>query len=101
MKALTAEIVSTDASSVVSPYSLAECSKGQQVMLIELSTNSAFGDQDLAVTARMKSLGFLPGAHLKVIGYGLFGRDPLAVQVNGTKFALRRAEAQKLLVIPL
>jgi ferrous iron transport protein A len=101
MKALTAEILSTHASSVVTTSTLAECSKGQQVMIVEFCANPAFGDQDLAVAARMKSLGFLPGAHLKVIGYGLFGRDPLAVQVNGTKFALRRAEAQKLLVIPL
>ncbi|HEY6529032.1 MAG TPA: FeoA family protein [Cellvibrionaceae bacterium] len=101
MKALTVEILSTHTSSAVTPHSLAECSKGQQVLLVELSANPAFGDQDLAVTARMKSLGFVPGAQLKVIGYGLFGRDPLAIQVNGTKFALRRAEAQKLLVIPL
>lgn len=101
MQALTAEYLSSDLTAPVSHLSLAECSKGQQVMLTELRANPAFGDQDSAVTARMKALGFLPGVQLKVIGYGLFGRDPLAVQINGTKFALRRAEANKLIVIPL
>ena len=101
MQALTAEYLSTDVSSPVTKLSLAECSKGQQVMLTELRPNTAFGEHDSAVTARMKALGFLPGVQLTVIGHGLFGRDPLAVQINGTKFALRRAEAHKLIVIPL
>ena len=101
MQALTAEYLSAHVSAPAAPLSLAECSKGQQVLLCELRSNPAFGEHDGAVTARMKSLGFLPGVQLTVIGYGLFGRDPLAVQVNGTKFALRRAEAQKLVVLPL
>ncbi|HNG58636.1 MAG TPA: FeoA family protein [Cellvibrionaceae bacterium] len=101
MQAVTAEYLSPDLSTPVSRLSLTECSKGQHVMLTELRPNPAFGDHDNAVTARMKALGFLPGVQLTVIGYGLFGRDPLAVQINGTKFALRRAEAHKLIVIPL
>lgn len=101
MQALTAEYLSPDVSTPVGHLSLTECSKGQEVMLTELRPNAAFGEHDSAVTTRMKALGFLPGVQLKVIGYGLFGRDPMAVQINGTKFALRRAEAHKLLVIPL
>jgi Fe2+ transport system protein FeoA len=63
-----------------------------------LQAQSLFGAQDERVTLRLKELGFLPGALLKVIGFGLMGSDPLAVQVNGTKFALRRAEAAKIRV---
>ncbi len=81
--------------------SLADCPKGVWVTVGQMQSNSAFGEQDPAVSQRMKELGFLPGARLKIIGYGLFGSDPLAVQINGTKFALRRAEARKISVSPL
>ncbi|MET0357393.1 MAG: FeoA family protein [Cellvibrio sp.] len=77
---------------------LDECRKGAQVRIIDLQLQPLFGAQDERVTLRLKELGFLPGALLKVIGFGLLGSDPLAVQVNGTKFALRRAEAAKVRV---
>jgi ferrous iron transport protein A len=68
------------------------------VRIVDLQSQPLFGAQDERVTLRLKELGFLPGALLKVIGFGLLGSDPLAVQVNGTKFALRRAEAAKVRV---
>jgi ferrous iron transport protein A len=77
---------------------LDQCRRGAEVRVVGLSEQPLFGAQDERVSLRLKELGFLPGAHLKVIGFGLMGSDPLAVQVNGTKFALRRAEASKILV---
>lgn len=77
---------------------LDECRKGAQVRIVDLQQQPLFGAQDERVTLRLKELGFLPGAQLKVIGFGLLGSDPVAVQVNGTKFALRRAEAAKIRV---
>jgi|GEM_PF-557998 len=77
---------------------LHECRKGSQVRIINLQPQPLFGAQDENITLRLKELGFLPGAQLKIIGFGLLGSDPLAVQVNGTKFALRRAEAAKIRV---
>ena len=77
---------------------LDECQKGARVRIVDLQQQTLFGAQDERVTLRLKELGFLPGAQLKVIGFGLLGSDPLAVQVNGTKFALRRAEAAKVRV---
>ena len=77
---------------------LDECAKGDLVRIVELLPQARFGSQDESVTLRLKELGFLPGVRLKVIGFGLMGRDPLAVQVNGTKFALRRTEASKIRV---
>ena len=41
-------------------------------------------NNDRQVTQRLKELGFLPGAKLRVIGFGLFGRDPILVHINGT-----------------
>jgi ferrous iron transport protein A len=75
---------------------LDQCNKGDTVRVVSLLTQPRFGEQDEHVALRLKELGFLPGAHLKLIGFGLLGRDPLAVQVNGTKFALRRTEASKI-----
>lgn len=80
---------------------LDQCAKGAELRIIELLPQPLFGKQDAGVTLRLKELGFLPGAHLKVIGFGLMGRDPMAIQINGTKFALRRTEAAKVTVEPL
>lgn len=77
---------------------LDQCKKGAQVRVIDLIAQPLFGNQDERISLRLKELGFLPGAQLTVIGFGLMGSDPLAVQVNGTKFALRRAEASKITV---
>lgn len=77
---------------------LDQCTKGVEVRVVDLLAQPLFGEQDQHVSLRLKELGFLPGARLKVIGFGLLGRDPLAVQVNGTKFALRRTEAAKVSV---
>lgn len=76
--------------------SLDQCRKGCRVRVVDIVEQPLFGLQDNNVTLRLKELGFLPGAQLKVIGFGLLGTDPLAVQINGTKFALRRAEAAKI-----
>ena len=77
---------------------LHHCHKGQSVRIATLVPQPLFGPQDAQVTMRLKELDFLPGNRLKVIGFGLLGRDPMAVKVNGTRFALRRAEAAKILV---
>lgn len=93
--------------SVISPSGLTtslrldQCAKGARVRVVKLIEQPLFGVQDEHVGLRLKELGFLPGAPLKVIGFGLLGADPLAVQVNGTKFALRRAEAAKIYVEPI
>jgi len=79
---------------------LSQCGKYQSLMITEIQQKAVFGAQEATVTNRLKELGFLPGAHLEVIGFGLLGRDPIAVRINGTKFALRKAEASKILVLP-
>lgn len=80
---------------------LDECAKGVQARVVELLPQPLFGSQDERVTLRLKELGFLPGAKISVIGFGLLGSDPMAVHVNGTKFALRKAEAAKIKVEPI
>jgi ferrous iron transport protein A len=49
-----------------------------------------------AVSRRLRELGFVPGEYVRIVGRGPIGRDPLAVQVGYTRFALRRAEAGRI-----
>ncbi len=77
---------------------LNECAKNTCARIVALLPQPTLGTQDERVTLRLKELGFLPGAALKIIGFGLLGHDPIAIQINGTKFALRHAEAAKILV---
>ena len=47
---------------------------------------------------RLLELGFIEGARVEILHQGLFGRDPIAVRVNGMTVALRRREATAILV---
>lgn len=91
-------IVTKPAPDTVNTLTLNECAKSTCARIVALLPQPALGTQDERVTLRLKELGFLPGATLKVIGFGLLGHDPIAIQINGTKFALRHAEAAKILV---
>jgi ferrous iron transport protein A len=77
---------------------LAKITKGTHAVISAIEADARFGEHDDLVTRRLKELGFLPGTPLQVIGHGLFGADPIAVRINGTKFALRHAEAGKIIV---
>lgn len=67
--------------------------KGSKATVVDI-LHTAMTDR---VGLRLKELGFLPGATLQVIGHGPFGADPVAVRINGTKFGLRRAEAERVI----
>ena len=49
-----------------------------------------------SLLSRLASLGFTPGAHLRVIQN--FGRGPMLVALRDTRVALGRGEAGKILV---
>jgi ferrous iron transport protein A len=51
-------------------------------------------DLDAAMLRRLAELGFIAGEPVQVLRRGPGGRDPLAVRVGDTLFALRRAEAR-------
>jgi ferrous iron transport protein A len=48
------------------------------------------------VAGRLETLGFIPGTKVQVITKGIFGGDPILIQIGFTRFALRKAEAQKI-----
>ncbi|MFH1524144.1 MAG: FeoA domain-containing protein [Chloroflexota bacterium] len=49
-----------------------------------------------SVTNRLTSLGFTPGVHINMTQN--YGRGPLIVTVRGTRVALGRGEASKIIV---
>ena len=51
--------------------------------------------QDI-VASRLETLGFIPGTKVQVITKGIFGGDPILIQVGFTRFALRKVEAEKV-----
>jgi len=55
---------------------------------------------DAATVQRLHELGFLPGEPVRVLQRGPGGREPIAVQVGDTLFALRWVEARCVDVQP-
>ena len=50
------------------------------------------------ISNRLRELGFVDGEPVTVVGRGPIGADPLLVQIGYTRFALRRAEAARVIV---
>ena len=48
------------------------------------------------VASRLETLGFVPGTKVQVITKGIFGGDPILIQVGFTRFALRKVEAERI-----
>ena len=55
---------------------------------------AASSDIDSQAVHRLGELGFIPGEHLQLLRRGPGGREPLAVLIGETLFALRLIEAQ-------
>jgi len=49
---------------------------------------------------RLAELGFLPGEKLKIVARGFLGREPIAVRIGTSTFALRLFEAACIRVCP-
>ena len=61
---------------------------------------SASPDVDAVALRRLGEIGFIPGEPVQLLRRGPGGREPLAVLVGDTLFALRRIEAQCIEVEP-
>jgi ferrous iron transport protein A len=62
---------------------------------------SASPDVDAIALRRLGELGFIPGEPVQLLRRGPGGREPLAVMIGETLFALRLLEAQCIAVRPL
>ena len=55
------------------------------------------GDSD-PIAERLEALGFVPGEPVRVVATGPMGGEPVVVLVGSTRFALRHAEAHRVLL---
>jgi len=62
---------------------------------------AASRDVDAVTLRRLGELGFIPGEPLQLLRRGPGGREPLAVLIGETLFALRLLEAQCIEVRPV
>jgi ferrous iron transport protein A len=64
-----------------------------------VATSGEAADRELAL--RLFEIGFVDGERVRVVARGHPGGDPVAVRVGNTMFALRRFEAERVLVAPV
>ncbi|MBC7957006.1 MAG: ferrous iron transport protein A [Cytophagales bacterium] len=71
---------------------LSDLPNGAHATVLGVSASSPQADGQML--RRLGELGFLPGEPGRVLRRGPGGREPLAVQIGETLFALRQIEAQ-------
>jgi ferrous iron transport protein A len=70
---------------------LALLHKGESAIVTGLM--EAGDEETQAMQIRLLELGFAPGESIRVVAESFPGRDPMAVRIGNTTFALRRREA--------
>jgi ferrous iron transport protein A len=82
-------------STALAPH-LALLKKGESATVTGLA--EAGNAEQLAIKIRLMELGFAVGEKIRVVAESFPRRDPMAVRVGNTTFALRRAEAAMIQV---
>lgn len=77
---------------------LSELKVKQAAIIQSVSCHSSETEQGDLVASRLETLGFVVGVKVKVIARGVFGGDPILIQVGSSRFALRKSEADKVMV---
>jgi ferrous iron transport protein A len=65
------------------------------IQKVHRTTEGSNSETDL-IASRLETLGFVPGTKVQVITKGIFGGDPILIQIGFTRFALRKIEAEKV-----
>ena len=78
--------------------SLDQLPSHQWATVVDVQRPADAEDRDLAL--RLTEIGFVPGEAVCIVATGVPGREPLAVRLGHTTFALRRHEAALIRVVP-
>jgi ferrous iron transport protein A len=81
----------TDNAVLHAPQSLDALKKGERATVVGMKTTGE--TEQLAVQTRLLELGFAPGETVRVVAEAFPRRDPMAVRIGNSTFALRRHEA--------
>jgi ferrous iron transport protein A len=76
---------------------LAQLPRGVAATVSAVRPAATQSDQPLV--QRLTEIGFIPGERVTVIAHGHPGREPIAVRVGSSTFALRRFEAEHIEVV--
>jgi len=71
---------------------LRDLSKNKPARIIGFSAN------DIEVETRLREIGFAEGDTVETLHFGLFGKNPMSVRLNGALIAMRKSEAQAVIV---
>jgi len=80
-------------------FPLSSVGVGQTVVVREVRSGVS-GTEGGDIGLRLAELGFVAGEPLRIVAQGYPGREPIAVRIGNTTFALRRFEADHVLVAP-
>ena len=75
---------------------LSELAKGATAVIHEVED----ANTNDPISRRLRELGFVRGEPVRIVAQGPLGGEPMLVQIGFTRFALRRAEAARVRVIP-
>jgi len=75
---------------------LSELAKGATAVIHDVEDSQ----QNDPISRRLRELGFVRGEPVRIVAQGPIGGEPLLVEIGFTRFALRRAEAARIQVIP-
>ena len=78
--------------------SLDQLPSHQWTTVLDVSRPDGADGHDLAL--RLTEIGFMPGEVVRIVASGVPNREPLAVRLGNTTFALRRHEAAFVRVTP-
>ena len=91
--------VSTLNGAALAAISLDQLPSHQWATVVEVARAGQGGaTEDVAL--RLTEIGFVPGEAVRIVASGVPGREPLAVRLGHTTFALRRHEAALIRVAP-
>jgi ferrous iron transport protein A len=80
---------------------LADVRRGDRGEVLAVSPDTMTGVPEAEreeLERRLLEIGFVEGARIEVLHEGFIGRDPIAVRLDDMRVALRRREAQGVLV---
>jgi ferrous iron transport protein A len=98
LKSVALKSAALEATPMADSVALSQVPVGQTVIIREIRAGvSEREGGDIGL--RLLELGFVEGETLRVIAHGFAGGEPIAVRIGSTTFALRRFEADHVLVI--
>lgn len=77
---------------------LSHLKKGDSASVVGMV--GGIGEEQQAMQRRLLELGFIAGEQIRIVAESFPGRDPIAVRVGNSTFALRRHEAAMIQVLP-